>query len=631
MLHPLQILEKYWGHTGFRLNQKKIIEATLENEDCLALLPTGGGKSICFQVPALIKEGICIVISPLIALIQDQVASLNQKGIKAMALTNVNHYSELERMLDNCIFGNYKFLYISPERLDNKLVQSRIKSMKVSLIAIDEAHCISQWGHDFRPAYRNIKILRLLCPETAVIALTATATKHVIKDISEQLDFLNYKLFKSSFFRSNLSYNSMALKDPQYKAISILKKIKSSAIVYVRSRIETEQLAKTLELEGISCGYYHGGMSFKKKELMYSNWINNKFSVMIATNAFGMGIDKSNVEVVIHLTIPESLEAYFQESGRAGRNGDKAFAYLITGPSDVTNMKTRFENLLTSISFLKLIYKKLCIHFQIGYGEYNNERQGLYFDNFCKIYKLSKLKTFNALKTLQSYGVLIFETVLKNKLTIQFLISNNTLQSLFEKDTLEKNITNVILRTYEGIFVQPTTIDIEKIASKTELKTSTILEVLERLKSVKVMEFKKSDADTQITFLVSREDEKTIHRISKPVLIQNKIKLKKLNAVFKYMENNSACKSLQLLNYFDEKASIPCGICNVCTENGIMTNKFTQKEIRHVLEAIEKVPLRSKDLVKICNLENERIIKILQYLIENQKIKLTNSNLYQIL
>ena len=631
MLHPLQILEKYWGHTGFRLNQKKIIEATLENEDCLALLPTGGGKSICFQVPALIKEGICIVVSPLIALMQDQVASLNQKGIKAMALTNVNHYSELERMLDNCVFGNYKFLYISPERLDNKLVQSRIKSMKVSLIAIDEAHCISQWGHDFRPAYRNIKILRTLCPETNVIALTATATKHVIKDVTEQLDFLNHKVYKSSFFRSNLSYNSMALEDPQYKAISILKKIKSSAIVYVRSRIETEQLAKTLELEGISCGYYHGGMSFKKKELMYSNWINNKFSVMIATNAFGMGIDKSNVEVVIHLTIPESLEAYFQESGRAGRNGDKAFAYLITGPSDVTNMKTRFENLLTSISFLKLIYKKLCIHFQIGYGEYNNERQGLYFDNFCKIYKLSKLKTFNALKTLQSYGVLIFETVLKNKLTIQFLISNNTLQSLFEKDTLEKNITNVILRTYEGIFVQPTTIDIEKIASKTELKTSTILEVLERLKSVKVMEFKKSDADTQITFLVSREDEKTIHRISKPVLIQNKIKLKKLNAVFKYMENNSACKSLQLLNYFDEKASIPCGICNVCTENGIMTNKFTQKEIRHVLEAIEKVPLRSKDLVKICNLENERIIKILQYLIENQKIKLTNSNLYQIL
>ncbi|MBK87080.1 MAG: recombinase RecQ [Flavobacteriaceae bacterium] len=564
MLHPLQILKKYWGHTGFRLNQKKIIEAILENEDCLALLPTGGGKSICFQVPALIKEGICIVISPLIALMQDQVASLNQKGIKAMALTNVNHYSELERMLDNCIFGNYKFLYISPERLDNKLVQSRIKSMKVSLIAVDEAHCISQWGHDFRPAYRNIKILRILSPQTAVIALTATATKHVIEDIIRQLDFLNYKVFKSSFFRSNLSYNSMTLDDPQYKAISILKNIKSSAIVYVRSRIETEQLVKTYELEGISCGYYHGGMSLKKKELMYSNWIDNKFSVMIATNAFGMGIDKSNVEVVIHLTIPESLEAYFQESGRAGRNGDKAFAYLITSPGNVTNMKTRFENLLPNISFLKLIYKKLCINFQIGYGEYNNERQGLYFDNFCKIHKLSKHKTFNALKTLQSYGVLIFEMVLKNKLTIQFLISNNTLQSLFEKDTLEKNVINVILRTYEGIFVQPTTINIEKIANKTELKTSTVLEVLERLKFMKVMEFKNSNADIQITFLVSREDEKTIHRISKPVLIQNKIKLKKLNAVFKYMENNSACKSLQLLNYFDEKVSIPCGICNVC-------------------------------------------------------------------
>ena len=273
----------------------------------------------------------------------------------------------------------------------------------------------------------------------------------------------------------------------------------------------------------------------------------------------------------------------------------------------------------------------MCINFQIGYGEYNNERQGLYFDNFCKIHKLSKLKTFNALKTLQSYGVLIFERVLKKKLTIQFLISNNTLQSLFEKDTLEKNVINVMLRTYEGIFVQPTIIDIEKIASKTELKTSTVLEVLERLKFMKVIKFKNSNTDTQITFLVSREDEKTIHRISKPVLIQNKIKLKKLNAVFKYMENNSACKSLQLLNYFDEKVSIPCGICNVCTENGIMTNKFSKKEIRHVLQAIEKVPLSTKDLVKICNLEDETIIKILQYLIKNQKIKLTNSNLYKIL
>lgn len=376
MLHPLQILEQYWGHTGFRPNQQKIIEAVLENQDCLALLPTGGGKSVCFQVPALIKEGICIVVSPLIALMQDQVATLNQKGIKAMALTNVNHYSELERMLDNCVFGNYKFLYISPERLENKLVQARIKSMKVSLIAVDEAHCISQWGHDFRPAYRNIKTLRTLCPHTAVIALTATATKHVIKDITEQLGFLGPKIFKSSFFRPNLSYHSMTIEDPKHKTISLLKKVKSSAIVYVRSRIETEQLATTLELQGISSGFYHGGMSFKKKEVMYSDWINNKFSVMVATNAFGMGIDKSDVEMVIHLTIPDSLEAYFQESGRAGRNGEKAFAYLITGPDTVLNMKPWFENLILDVLFLKLIYKKLCTYFQIAYGDYNTERLG---------------------------------------------------------------------------------------------------------------------------------------------------------------------------------------------------------------------------------------------------------------
>ena len=631
MLHPLQILEQYWGHTGFRPNQQKIIEAVLENEDCLALLPTGGGKSVCFQVPALIKEGICIVVSPLIALMQDQVATLNQKGIKAMALTNVNHYSELERMLDNCVFGNYKFLYISPERLENKLVQARIKSMKVSLIAVDEAHCISQWGHDFRPAYRNIKTLRTLCPHTAVIALTATATKHVIKDITEQLGFLGPKIFKSCFFRPNLSYHSMTIEDPKHKTISLLKKVKSSAIVYVRSRIETEQLATTLELQGISSGFYHGGMSFKKKEVMYSDWINNKFSVMVATNAFGMGIDKSDVEMVIHLTIPDSLEAYFQESGRAGRNGEKTFAYLITGPDTVLNMKPWFENLIPDVPFLKLIYKKLCTYFQIAYGDYNTERLGLHFDKFCEIYKVSKRKTFNALKTLESHGILVFETVRENKLTIQFLVSNKTLQSLVEKDNRENNVTKAILRTYEGVFGKSTAIDLEKITTKTGLKISAILDVLERLKSVNAVAFEKIETDAQITFIVPREDEKTIHRISKSVSNQNKIKLKKFHALLKYVENNSVCKSIQLLTYFNEKTPKPCGICNVCTVNSFVNNKYSQKEIKCVLEALEKKALSSKELLEICTLEDDKIIIILQYLMEDQKIKLTNSNQYQIL
>ena len=631
MLHPLQILEQYWGHTSFRPNQQKIIEGVLKNEDCLALLPTGGGKSVCFQVPALIKEGICIVVSPLIALMQDQVATLNQKAIKAMALTNVNHYSELERMLDNCVFGNYKFLYISPERLENKLVQAKIKSMKVSLIAVDEAHCISEWGHDFRPAYRNIKTLRTLCPHTGVIALTATATKHVIKDIPEQLGFLEPKVFKSSFFRSNLSYHSMTIEDPKQKTISLLKKLKSSAIVYVRSRIETEQLATTLELQGISSGFYHGGMSFKKKEVMYSDWINNKFSVMVATNAFGMGIDKSDVEMVIHLTIPDSLEAYYQESGRAGRNGEKAFAYLITGPDTMLNMKPWLENLIPDVPFLKLIYKKLCTYFQIAYGDYNTKRLGLHFDKFCEIYKVSKRKTFNALKTLESHGVLVFETLRENKLTIQFLVSNKTLQSLVEKDTREYNVTKAILRTYEGVFGQSTAIDLEKITTKTGLKISAILEVLERIKSVNAVAFEKIETDAQITFIVPREDEKTIHRISKSVSNQNKIKLKKFHAVLKYLENNLVCKSLQLLTYFNEKKAKPCGICNVCTVNNLVNNKCSQKEIKCVLQALEKKPLSSKELLEICTLEDDKIIIILQYLTENQKIKLTNSSQYQIL
>jgi ATP-dependent DNA helicase RecQ len=360
MKHPIEILEHYWKFSEFKPQQEAIIDAVLTNEDCIALLPTGGGKSICFQIPALIKEGICIVVSPLIALMQDQVNALKDKGIKAMALTSGFSYEDIDRMLDNCIYGNYKFLYLSPERLQQDLVQERIKQMNVNLIAVDEAHCISQWGHDFRPAYRDIKLLRTLHPNVNVIGLTASATAKVVEDISSQLDYISPKIFKTSFQRPNLAYLTLDCEDKYFKTVQILKKYSGSSIIYVRNRKATLEISGYLNNIGITSGYYHGGLSAKEKDTQFERWTANQNQVMVATNAFGMGIDKADVQTVIHHNLPESLESYYQEAGRAGRNNENAYAVILQNISDEQNSKNQFINSLPDSSFLKK-YKNDCV------------------------------------------------------------------------------------------------------------------------------------------------------------------------------------------------------------------------------------------------------------------------------
>ena len=364
-----QILIKYWGYSSFRPLQEDIINAVLEGEDTFALLPTGGGKSICFQIPALINEGICIVISPLIALMKDQVRALKEKDIKAMALTSEYKYNELNTMLDNCIYGNYKFLYLSPERLQQDIVQDRIRQMNVNLIAVDEAHCISQWGNDFRPAYKNITILRELQPTVNIIALTATARTKVVEDIVKNLDFISPKIFKQSFKREHLAFMVFEVEDKLYKIEQILKKNPQSSIIYVRSRKHAHEIHTSLEKNGFLSTYYHGGLSNNEKEAHFNQWFNNQKQVMVATNAFGMGIDKADVKTVIHVNLPESLESYFQEAGRAGRNNKKAFAIILKNKGDEQHVKNQFLKILPSIDFIKLVYRKLCSYFQISYGE----------------------------------------------------------------------------------------------------------------------------------------------------------------------------------------------------------------------------------------------------------------------
>lgn len=629
MKNPIEVLEHYWGHTSFRPLQEDIITSILQGNDCMVLLPTGGGKSICFQIPALLLDGICIVISPLIALMQDQVATLNNKGIKAVALTNIQQQSELDRILDNCTYGGYKFLYLSPERLENNYIQERIKSIKISLIAVDEAHCISQWGHDFRPAYRNIRALRILCPTSPIIALTATATKIVVKDIFEQLDFINQKLFQSSFFRKNLSYNTVVLEDPFFKTIELIKQQKGSAIVYVNSRQETERLSSMLNNKEIASSYYHGGLSPSQRDFAFKQWMTNQTKVMVATTAFGMGIDKADVKMVIHLSIPESLEDYFQQAGRAGRNQEVAFAYMLAGPNSIKNAIVRFENSAPDEVFLKLVYKKLCSYLQVAYGELPQTHFGLNFEDFCAIYKLSKRRTFNALKILDRRGILVFEDTVKFKTRMQFLVSIQNIQHQLDMNTPKSIILKTILRTYEGVFDQPTLVDLEKISNKSNLSLTVIQKAITQLESQQLISFSSSKTDAQITFLQPREDDKTINSISKNIRNYNQIKKQKFDAVIEYFNNNTICKSRQLLSYFGGNESQNCNLCNFC-KNDLKNQRFNHEVTDLIYQTLRNEALSSREITQICKINSTKVILALKFLLEQNKIEPTATNKYKI-
>ena len=530
MKHPIEILEHYWNFSKFKPQQEAIIEAVLANEDCIALLPTGGGKSICFQIPALIREGICIVVSPLIALMQDQVNTLNAKGIKAMALTSGFSFEDIDRMLDNCIYGNYKFLYLSPERLQQDLVQQRIKQMNVNLIAVDEAHCISQWGHDFRPAYREIKLLRTLHPSVNVIGLTASATSKVIEDISIQLDCIDPQIFQTSFRRSNLAYLSLECEDKLFKTVQVLKKYTGTSIIYVRNRKATLEISSYLNKIGVSSGFYHGGLSSKEKETQFGLWTSNSNQVMVATNAFGMGIDKANVQTVIHHNLPESLESYYQEAGRAGRNGEKAYAVILINSSDELDSKNKYLNSLPDIKFLKNVYKRLCNYFQISYGEGVNTVHNFNFKIFCSTYQLPSLLTYNALKTLDRTSIISLEERFKNSAFIKILIKNSALFEYLENHPKKALVMKVILRSHEGVFDHSTEISVQDIIKKTKLNEVEVSAILDSLNKAEIIAFESSKTDAKITFIEPREYDKTIHRISKIIKQQHALKKTQLKS-----------------------------------------------------------------------------------------------------
>ncbi|GGE01478.1 RecQ family ATP-dependent DNA helicase [Planktosalinus lacus] len=628
MTNPLEILQQYWGHHSFRPLQEEIILSVLSKKDTVALLPTGGGKSICFQVPALINEGLCIVVSPLIALMNDQVNALTKMGIKSMALTGGISYADLDRMLDNCIYGNYKFLYLSPERLQQELVQQRIEKMQVNLIAIDEAHCISQWGNDFRPAYKNVNLLRNLKPGVPFIALTATATPDVLSDTINELELVEPSIYQNSFFRENLSYQVWKEEDKFYRIRQLLEK-QQAAIIYTRNRKSTEEISKQLNLEGIKSTFFHGGLNTSEKNKRLNNWLDETIPVMVATSAFGMGIDKTNLHIVIHIDLPESLESFFQEAGRVGRDGAYSKAILLYNEADKSQVYRQFISNLPTIDFLKLIYRKLCNHFYTAYGEGAFTTHAFNFEKFCIQYQLHTGKAYNAIQTMDRLGIIKLSLEFGRKTEVQFLVSSKQTVYYLDQSMKTAVIGKTILRIYTGIFDKPIAIDLELISDKCGQSTEEVIKQLKQFEKDKVISLNLATTDASITFIEPREDDRTINRISKMVEKQNRHKKDQVAAVINFIENDTTCKSIQLLRYFGDQSAVPCGICSVCAKQKSIPSAKEKRLIANaLLTLLEEKVLSSREICESSSFSEPKTLLVLQQLVEAQKIMLTPTNKY---
>ena len=559
----VEILKKYWGFDNFRPLQADIVQSVLDGKDTLALLPTGGGKSICFQVPAMVMDGICIVVSPLIALMKDQVENLKAKGIEAIAIYAGMGKREIDILLDNCIYGKIKFLYLSPERLLSEIVKERISYMNVNLIAIDEAHCISQWGYDFRPPYLKIKDLRNILPGKPILALTATATAFVKKDIMEKLEMQNTKIFVKSFIRSNLSYVVFDLDDKHKKLIEIINNVKGSGLVYVRNRRETAEIANFLQRNGIVAEFYHAGIEkelrFKKQE----DWKNDVIRVMVATNAFGMGIDKPNVRFVIHVDLPESLEAYYQEAGRAGRDEHRAFAVLLANKSDQLILQAKYADSFPSVSEIKKVYHYLGSYYQLAYGA--GEGVSFEFDvvDFCKKFNLSLIKTLSALKFLEHDGYLVLSENIFLQSRLMFLASHEDVYRFQIENAVYDLFIKTIQRSYGGAFDGYVKIKESDLSNRLKISYQEVVKHLNVLQKLEIISYLPQTDQPQLQFILPRADQLHLDIDVRYIKLRQEILMNQIKAVLEYSSTNK-CRSIQLLAYFGEVNADKCEFCDVC-------------------------------------------------------------------
>lgn len=563
-MNPIDILTKYWGHTKFRLKQELIISEVINNQDVLALLPTGGGKSVCYQVPALMREGLCIVISPLISLMNDQVRHLNSKGIKSIAISSSMNYAQIDTALTNCIYGGIKFLYLSPEKLQHNLIKSRIIEMNINLITVDEAHCISEWGHNFRPSYRHISDVRKIIPNVSVLALTATANKSVIDDIQSSLIFKKNNVIRSSFFRPNMSYVVDTILDKESRLIKLLNKIKSSVIIYVGTRRLAEEISTFLNINSFSANFYHAGLSSKDRNQRQLNWNNNETRIIVATNSFGMGIDKQDVKLVVHMAMPSSIEAYFQEAGRAGRNGNTAYAFLLANSNDIKKQNNLLKFKYPKIIEIIDIYQNISSYLQIAVGDEPEETFSLDIEIFSKRYNLSRLKVYHSIKYLEKEELIkLLDDNFSNS-KFKFIISSNELYKFQISNKYYDPFIRLLLRTYSNSFNHLVSINLSLIAKKYEKSLNNILLLFKKLKDLEIIDFKEESNLPQIKFLSQRIDLNINHLNKQKWNERRSFDQNKLNAISEYVTNKSKCRSSVLLNFFGEKTSESCGVCDIC-------------------------------------------------------------------
>jgi ATP-dependent DNA helicase RecQ len=630
------ILKQYWGYDQFRPLQEDIVQAVLQKSDTLALLPTGGGKSICFQVPAMAMEGICIVVCPLIALMQDQVDQLAKRGIKAAAIYSGMHARQIDYLLDNCIYGDIKFLYVSPERLKTDLFIARAKQMKIALIAIDEAHCISQWGYDFRPPYLEIVQFKELFPETPCIALTASANEEVKKDIIEKLALRRPAVFQKSFSRANLSYSVLWEQNKEMRLLKMLEKIQGSAIIYVRNRKKTESIAQFLLQNDIAADFYHAGLLPKQRNEKQLAWINNHCRVMVATNAFGMGIDKSDVRLVIHVDLPDSLEAYYQEAGRAGRDELKAFACILVEEKDLIDLKSQFEKQFPEPEILMRTYQAMSNFLQLAEGA--GELAVFDFDwpEMCNRFKLPKTETYYALKCLENEGLILLNESTNNPSKIKINVSTTEMYDFQIRNPKFESLLKCLLRIHGGlIYSEFVAIDELQIAQVLKTPQQEIERSLALLEKFELLDYDKKSGNPKITFLTPRASAKDLPIPWNEYFDRKKKYFKKIEAIEHFVKQEIRCRTQQIVAYFGENLHQNCGICDVCIHEkrnksgkAYPEGNLEVKEL--MLKYLSKGPVSLQTMVDCLRpLSPKEAARMIQYFLDTGIIKLIDEEIYK--
>ena len=626
-----EILKQYWGYDSFRDLQEEIITSIGEGKDTLGLMPTGGGKSITFQVPALAQEGICIVITPLIALMKDQVQNLRKRGIKALAIYSGMTRQEILTALENCIFGNYKFLYISPERLDTEIFRTKLRSMKVSIITVDESHCISQWGYDFRPAYLKIAEIRELLPGVPVLALTATATPEVVKDIQTRLNFREGNVFRMSFERKNLAYIVRKTDNKTKELLHILQRISGSAIIYVRNRRRTKEITELLTNEGITADFYHAGLDNAVKDLRQKRWQSGEVRVMVATNAFGMGIDKPDVRIVLHLDLPDSPEAYFQEAGRAGRDGEKAYAVILYAKSDKMTLHKRIVDTFPEKEYILNVYEHLQYYYQMAMGDGFQCIREFNLEEFCRKFKYFPVPVDSALKILTQAGYLEYTDEQDNSSRILFTIRRDELYKLREMGKEADALIQTILRSYTGVFTDYAYISEESLALRTGLTRQQIYNILVTLTKRRIVDYIPRKKTPYIIYTRERLDLRFLH-IPPIVYEERKARYEaRIKAMEEYVITENVCRSRMLLHYFGEKNEHNCGQCDVCLSNRAsndLSEKSYEELKRQILELLGQSPLTPAEIADKIKAEKEDIGQVIRYLLDEDGLKMQDGMLH---